>query len=172
MRESEEIWKDIEGYEGLYQVSNLGNVKSLKRKGRLEERLLSQVKDKDGYLAVQLYKLGEGKRTSVHRLVANAFLPNPDNLPQVNHKDETPSHNNVDNLEWCTQKYNNIYGTRIQRITDKLKKTVYQYTLDNQLVKVWKSVMECERNGYSHRHISKCCLGKSNTHKGYIWRYE
>ena len=119
----EEIWKDIKGYEGLYQVSNLGRVKSLGRwvykeyrgKRWQGEKILKQIKNKFGYLRVYLYKNRKAKCYAIHRLVAQVFIPNPYNLPQVNHKDEDKSNNRVDNLEWCTSFYNNEYGTRKKR---------------------------------------------------------
>lgn len=120
----EEIWVDIKGYEGLYQVSNLGRVKSLERIDSLghkrKEKIFKPQKNK-GYLRVSLWKDGKGKKYSIHRLVAIAFIPNPDNLPEVNHKDENKFNNNVDNLEWCTVAYNNTYGTRIQRFSESHK---------------------------------------------------
>ena len=113
----EEIWKPIEGYEGLYEVSNLGRVRSLDRfYYRLHKgKVLSPTKDRYGYLTVTLNCNGKSKTIKIHRLVAQAFLPNPDNLPQVNHKDEVKSNNCVDNLEWCSAKYNVNFGTRQER---------------------------------------------------------
>lgn len=122
-----EIWKDIVGYEGLYQVSNLGNVKRLKGyKGRgkgyiVEEHLIQPSINSRGYQNVVLCKNGKTKTFSMHRLVAIAFLDNSDNLPQVNHKDENKLNNCVDNLEWCDSKYNNNYGTRNKKCSDKWK---------------------------------------------------
>ena len=126
----EEIWKDIPGYEGIYVVSNFGKVKSLQRtrKGSygsiriVYEKILNHKIDKDGYHIVTLSKEGKTKCIGVHRLVAQAFLPNIYNLPMINHKDENPSNNFVDNLEWCTAKYNRNYGTSIERgLETKLK---------------------------------------------------
>lgn len=129
MEEKEEIWKDVVGYEGLYQVSNLGNVKSLERvvkrfvRGKyislypVKEKLLKLYINSNGYISVGLYNNGFNS-FEVHRLVAQAFIPNPDNLPCVNHKDENPKNNNVKNLEWCTYQYNNTYGTIQQRLSD------------------------------------------------------
>lgn len=122
-----EIWKDIVGYEGLYQVSNLGNVKRLKGyKGRgkgyiVEEHLIKPSINSNGYQNVVLCKNGKTKTFTMHRLVAIAFLYNSDNLPQVNHKDENKLNNCVDNLEWCDSKYNNNYGTRNKKCSDKWK---------------------------------------------------
>lgn len=111
-----EIWKDIKGYEGLYQVSNYGNVKSLNYLRTGKERILKQGTRKGGYKRVALCNNGEMKFYLVHRLVAEVFLENPRNLPQVNHKDENSSNNHVSNLEWCTPKENSNYGTRNKRI--------------------------------------------------------
>ena len=122
----EEEWRPIKDYEGLYEVSNMGRVKSLKRHDTLgrekEEKILALANDRLGYKMVSLCK--DGKRTmyKVHRLVAIAFIPNPDNLPIINHKDENKSNNNVCNLEWCTYKYNSNYGTNPQRLSEWMKK--------------------------------------------------
>ena len=105
-----EHWKDIEGYEGLYQVSDLGRVKALNYNKTGMERVLSAGKDTGGYMYVILHKNGKGKMCSVHRLVAQAFIPNPNGLPEINHKDECKTNNIVSNLEWCTAKYNMNYG--------------------------------------------------------------
>lgn len=124
-----EIWKDIKGYEGFYQVSNMGRVRSLDRivvtknskTLNYKSELKKPSKDKDGYLIVVLYKDKERKTCRVHRLVAEHFIPNPNNYPQVNHKDETRDNNNVDNLEWCTAKYNNNYGGHNERLSESKK---------------------------------------------------
>lgn len=118
--EKEEIWRDIEGYEGLYQVSNLGRVKSLDRIDRLGRRkpgvILSYILHNYGYLLVNLYKEGKRKLFLVHRLVAHTFIPNPEGLPEINHKDEDKTNNLVDNLEYCDRKYNINYGTHTERM--------------------------------------------------------
>lgn len=169
-----ERWKDIEGYEGMYQVSNEGKVKSLKFN---KDKILKN-RWYLGYWAVVLYKNGVGTPKTVHRLVAEAFVDNPDNLPCVNHKDENRSNCVMENLEWCTYKYNNNYGTRNERnrvlLTNRedLSKQVYQYTLDGELVKIWASTREAGRNGFRQNCISLCCTGKLKTHKGYKWSYE
>ena len=109
----EEIWKPVVGYEGLYEVSNLGNVKTLHYYGGRRQKLMSLGKRSDGYLTVGLSKNGICKHYSVHRLVAIAFIPNPDNLEMVNHKDENKENNNADNLEWCTRSYNQLYSINL-----------------------------------------------------------
>ena len=164
-----EIWKDIKDYEGHYQVSNLSRVKSIKFG---KERILKPVTDRHGYLIVGLWKNNKQKIYKVHRLVAEAFLPNPYNLPQVNHKDENPLNNNVNNLEWCDAKYNNNFGTRIERISKRRSKTVLQYDLEGNFIREWKSTAECGRNGFNQAHVAACCQGKLKKHKDSIWRYK
>lgn len=129
-----EIWRDIKGYESLYQVSNLGRVKSLARKvikknyvSFKKERILKQQTDRYGYKKVILQRNYQIKTFSIHRLVAEAFLENPYNLPQINHKDENKENNCVLNLEYCDSKYNNNYGTRNIRVSETMKKKKYQY---------------------------------------------
>lgn len=113
----------------------------------------------------------------LHRVLAEAFIDNPKNLPQVNHKDENPENNNIDNLEWCTAKDNSNYGTRNERISEKLtngkrSKKVAQYTLEGKLVKVWPSSMEIQRQlGYSQGNISMCCRGERRVAYGFVWKY-
>ena len=171
-----EIWKSIIGYEGLYEVSDWGRVRSLGvwanvksgskrwRKGRV----LKPQKYTNGYLFIALSKNNVVKGYSIHRLVAQAFLPNPDNLPCVNHKDKNKLNNRVENLEWCTYEYNNNYQDHNEHISKKL----YQYTQDDKLCGMWPSVMECERRtGWSRGSISSCCNGQRNKHKGYKWSY-
>lgn len=190
----EEIFVDIKGYEGLYQISNFGNVKSLGNEKKRKEKIIKQGQSKKGYLFVNLYKNGKGKIYQVHRLVAIAFIENPNNFLQVNHKDEDKTNNVVENLEWCDAKYNNNYGSRITKsvantdwkikvantdykaIAEKLtngvlSKQVYQYSLDLNLIKIWQSTKECKRNGFNQGNISECCNGKRKSHKGYIWSY-
>lgn len=165
-----EEWRDIKGYEGLYQVSTMGRVKSI-RYGK--ERILKPNEDGWGYFRVRLFKNGQRKAYKVHRLVAEAFLDNPDNLPQVNHKNEDKSDNRVENLEFCDCRYNINYGTGIQRRAKKQSKTVYQYSLDGQLIKEYPSVHEVERQlGYAQTYISKCCLDKCKQAYGYKWSYK
>lgn len=176
-----ETWKDIAGYEGLYQVSDLGRVRSKSRHGSRGGTLKLRVNG-NGYHHVCLCKHGQMKDSLVHRLVAEAFIPNPSNFPAINHKDENPANNAVDNLEWCTLKYNQNYGTCRAKISAKLKgkfvngpssKAVIQYDKSGNFVSEWPSAREAERQtGFSCRHISKCCLGKRRSAYGYIWRFK
>lgn len=115
------IWMDINGYEGLYQISSDGRVKSLNYNKTKKSKIMSLNNHKLGYKHIILCKNGKHKAHQVHRLVAQAFIPNPNNYPCVNHKDQDPSNNNVTNLEWCTHRYNNVYGTAIQKRIEKMK---------------------------------------------------
>lgn len=168
----EEIWKDIEGYEGLYQVSNMGRVKSVRKNIILREGISR------GYSVLNLSKNGKPLTKKVHRLVANAFIPNPDNLPQVNHKDENKANNCVENLEWCDCKYNLNYGTGnkkrgLSNTNGKLSKPVCQYSKDGCFIKEWKSIRDIERiTGYDSGHISECCRNIRKTAHGYLWKYK
>lgn len=168
-----EEWRNIKDYEGLYQVSNMGNVKTLKYKGFNIEKLLKPILQTNGYLYVQLYKDGNPRIYRVHRLVAEAFIPNPDNLSEVNHINENKTDNRVGNLEFCSHQYNCNYGTGIQRSVEKRSKTVYQYTMDGELVKEYPSVNEAARqNSYDRSNITNCCNGKRKTAHGYKWKYK
>ena len=172
-----EVWKDIPGYEGLYQASTLGRIRSLPR-STTGGRVLTQVKGIRGYLQVSLCKDGIWVSKPVHRLIAITFIANPYNLPQVNHKDEDKHNNNLFNLEWCTGDYNHSYGTINERIKEnnvngKCSKQVLQFSIDGMLIKEWSSQHEIERTlGYSHSHISKCCYGKLNQVYGYVWKFK
>ena len=168
-----EIWKDIEGYEGLYQICTMGRVRSVRNNVILKSKI-----ERNGYERVILSTNNIPKGYFIHRLVANAFIPNPDNLPQVNHKDENKANNRVDNLEWCDGKYNINYGTGTRRrqlanTNGKLSKPVLQYTLEGIFIKEWKSTMDVQRNlGFDHPNISRCCRGKYACAYGYIWKYK
>lgn len=167
MKNNEEIWKDIEGYENKYQVSSLGRVKSLKR-----NLIMKETNHHCGYLKVELYKDGIGKKIFVHRLVAKAFISNPNNLPEVNHIDENKKNNNVNNLEWCNSKYNSNYGTRLFRKAESKKKKVLQYSLDVKLIKEWKSATDIQKEtGFEKGSIGRCCRNQQYQAYGYIWRY-
>ena len=177
----EEIWKDIKGYEGLYQVSDKGRVKSLEHvtirkngsKLPVKERILKPVQNQNGYLRVNLYdSSGKMKKFLVHRLVCEAFHENPENNPCVNHIDENKTNNVVSNLEWCTYKENNNHGTHNAKVAKALSRPVGQYTLDGKLVKVWQSTHEVQRQlGFDNSHISKAVRGKLKTAYGYVWKY-
>lgn len=159
----EEIWKDIKGYEGLYQVSNFGRIKSIKRKNTKGGIRKLNV-DKYGYNYIILYNYDIIKTLKVHRLVAKAFIPNPNNLPQINHKDKNRKNNRVDNLEWCDVTYNIQYSHA---------KPIIQYDINNKFIKRWKCIREAGRLlKINNGDISKCCKGKKKTAGGYIWQYE
>lgn len=182
----EEIWKDIEGYEGLYQVSNLGRVKSLERwrKGNtkpvlIKEKIKIPRDNGRGYFITFLYKNNKQRNEYIHRLVAMAFIPNPDNLPQVNHKDENKANNCVDNLEWCTCKYNNGYGTKRERLTltnrnnKKTSTPILQFDLDGNFIKEWPSMREVSRSGVARcENVYRACAGIYKQANGFIWRYK
>lgn len=174
-----EQWRDIQGYEGMYQISNYGNVKSLNYNKTKQEKILKFGKNYKGYLQVHLCKDGKMKTFTVHRLVANAFIPNPNELSDVNHKDEDKTNNVVENLEWCDRKYNTNYGTRTERcsikqLNDETKsKQVNQYSLDGTLLATYPSAHEVKRQlGFAQPNISACCNGKYKTAYGYKWRYK
>ena len=170
-----EQWKDIFGYDGVYQVSDLGRVRSNKY-GKTMIRRAS--KDKDGYLFIGLWKDGKQKTVKVHRLVAQAFIENYNIFNnEVNHKDENKQNNNVENLEFCDIKYNSNFGTRNERIAakntnGKLSKPVLQYDLEGNFIKEWRSTRECERNGFSHGAVSACCQGELKKYKDFIFKYK
>lgn len=174
----EEIWKDIEGYEGLYQISNTGLVKSFKKcQGRgyynTPFHFLKPSLSTNGYYDVTLYKEPKNRhKVLVHKLVAQAFIPNPDNHPCVNHKDENKLNNNVNNLEWCTYGYNNAYGTARIRGIEKRSKKIAQYTLEGQQIATYMSAHVAARLlGVSATDIFYCCSGKSDVAYGYRWVY-
>lgn len=203
-----EIWKDIEGYEGYYQVSNLGRVRSLDRiiEGRWglilsKGIMLSQKTTTYGYKEVGLSKNGKVKYFAVHRLVAMAFIPNPNNYPQINHMDECRTNNFVwvnddgsidsskSNLEWCDAKYNSNYGTHNEKLrvlstgrvlpkyavdimAEKHKKPVAMYK-DGVLVKTFDSAADADRENddFNYVSISAACKGRLKTYKGYTWKF-
>lgn len=180
-----EIWKDIEGCEG-YQISNLGNARSIDRVvpvyrhnqiefKRIKGCMLKPRLDRDGYCTINPGFSGSKKRKilKIHRLVAQAFIPNPNNYSVINHIDENPENNRVDNLEWCTHKYNTNYGTaRIRRI-EKQSKGRIQFDKQGNLVKEWNNLAEIFNTyGYNKGLIAACCQRKRKTAYGYIWRYK
>ena len=192
-----ETWKDVVGFEGMYQVSNLGRIKSLNYSRTNKEKIMKPSLTTNGYLRVVLRKDGKSFTRAVHRLVAEAFLPNVDNLEEVNHKDECKTNNSLNNLEWCNRKYNINYGTARQRrkdtwikrfnngeynfgdnlyfmggnIGDK-RKAILQLSLDFELVKEWDSAKSTLEYGFDPGTVTKCCKGKRKTHKGFLWKYK
>lgn len=174
-----EIWKPISGYEGIYEVSNLGNVRSLPRYKRgnfdskvfVEGKEIKKVKNNRGYYIVQLSKENKVKNFSVHRLVATEFIPNPNNLPQINHKDEDKSNNTVDNLEWTTLKRNINYGTRNKRMALTKGKKVQAFDDDGNFIMGFCSMVVAEKiTGINQGDISRCTLGKTDHAGGYVWK--
>ena len=172
-----EEWRDVVGYEGRYQVSSTGRVKSLKRKdclGRtIRERMLKACDNGRGYLYISLSDgTGEHKRHYIHRLVGEAFVPNPLEKEDVNHKDENPSNNHASNLEWLTHKENLNYGMRNERVAKANSKPVAQYTKDGAFIKVWASAAEVKRQlGFNHSNIIQVAKGNRKTACGFIWKY-
>lgn len=184
-----ELWRDVVGYEGLYQVSNKGRVRSVdrvvydefthksgvivKRKRIFKGKILNLIKKPSGdkyYLTVMLSRNGGRSRYYVHQLVGKAFIPNPNNYPIINHINEDETWNNcVDNLEWCTYKYNNNYGTKVERMTNSLynredlSKKCGMYSLDGELLETFESCSEVERKypKFKKRSVIRCC------HKGH-----
>lgn len=196
----QEIWKPVVGYEGLYEVSNLGQVKSLgntRKCSRFKGVVTIMRHDitKLNYHRISLRKDGKYKRFLVHRLVAIAFIPNPDNLPVVNHKDENPANNCVDNLEWCTHQYNITYGTARERGAKSFKKSnvnsrhshkslatknllkvgsyekpVHQIDIaTGEIIQTFRCIREAERT-FNTKHISSVVNGRRNKAKGYFWK--
>lgn len=182
---------DDEIYEGLYKISNLGRILSLNYRNTGKPGLMTPIENTDGYFQVGLHKNGETKLCYVHRLVAQTFLPNPEGKSCVNHKIEGDvgktmnmvffnKDGSVDEekstIEWVTQKENNDYGTRNERISKtmtngKLSKRVLQLTLDGELIKEWPSTRECGRNGFRHSNVAACCRGEISHYKGFLWMY-
>lgn len=189
-----EIWKDIKGYEGLYQVSNLGRVKSVARKyWNANNNSYSQFKEKikkphlhgKGYLRILLSKDCKQNNFLVHRLVAEAFIPNPNNLPQVNHKDEDKTNNFVhvnsdgtvdpakSNLEWCDNKYNCNYGQIRKQKKSKCRTPVCQYDLHGKFIKSYEGAKQAEKEtGVCRTNITACCRGLCEQRGGFIWKYK
>lgn len=174
-----ELWKDVKGYEGLYQVSNLGRIKSFHKE---DEIIMKCFLSKNGYVRVCLTKFGVGSKKLVHRLVAQAFIPNPNNLPQVNHKDGNKQNNKVDNLEWCTPSENmlhsyknnlekppmlNKYGSSHVRATP-----VNQYDMSGNFIKRFGSIIEASIELNIHPScICNCCKNRRKSAGGFIWKH-
>lgn len=163
-----EIWKDIPGYSGIYQVSNLGRIMSFKNQYGRGPRIIYGEKTKGGYIQVSL----NGQRFKIHRLVAMAFIPNPEGLPQINHKNEIKTDNRVENLEWCDSKYNNNYGLRTQKASVSRSKPVKQLSKDGKLINVYYGIHEAgRRTNIDYRHIHRAIKGERKTAGGYKWEY-
>lgn len=175
-----EKWLPVVGYESLYEVSNFGNVRRLPTiqinsrgiKRKLKGHIVPIYK-KARYLYCDLTNNGITKHYRVHILVAKSFIPNPNDLPEVNHKDENKLNNNVDNLEWCDRIYNANYGNATKKIAKALGKPVLQYDLFGNLKNEYPSISECCRiNGYNMSFISNCCNGKYKRAYGFIWKFK
>lgn len=174
----EEIWKDIKGYEGLYQISNHGRVKSL----HFGKERIRKPSDSRGYPIILLNKGGKYTVTYIHRLVATYFVPNPDNKPEINHLDENKKNNRADNLAWCTEKENTNWGTRTERARKSMKgklvnrkdvsKKVDRYTVDGEYLDTYPSLAEAARTfGLFYSNIAKVCRGENKTSGGYKWKF-
>lgn len=174
-----EEWRPIKGYEGFYEVSSFGRIKSLPytvnngrllRERKYKEKILTGYIDAHGYAYIKLAKRdGRQKTAKIHRLVAKAFIPNPDNLPQINHKDENKRNNRVDNLEWCTARYNLNYGSRSKKYMRKVSMIDLE---TNKVIKVFDSMKDVEKElKIGHSKVSCVCHGKRNSAGGYGWRF-
>lgn len=174
-----EIWKKIKGFEGFYSVSNYGNVKHDKTESKAgtgnyarQEHILKQRKNNAGYMLVDLYKGNKRHQMLVHRLVATAFLDNSLNHNVVNHKDENKTNNCIDNLEWCSQKYNMNYGEVAKKIGKANSKAVKQIDQNGNVVKIYFSAMQAQREtGISNGLINECIKGKRKKARGFVWEY-
>ena len=178
-----EEWRDIRGFEGFYQVSNLGRVRSVEREVKMKDFVVTRRsfikkihKKTNGYYGLLLSKNDSSKNYSIHRLVAEAFIPNPLNLPQVNHKNEDKSDNRAENLEWCTAKYNSNYGTRKLRVMMNNKRMcgrkVVCIDLSGKAIAHYPSVQSVKEDGYNAALVHACCIGNRHTHHGMYWKFE
>ena len=167
----QEIWKDVVGYEGLYQVSNMGRVKSFCQSTKFhkqKEFILKPSLINSGYEVVTLYSKEKRKKFQIHRLVATAFIPNPDNLPCVNHKDENKVNNCVSNLEWCTYQYNNNYGTARIRTAETKATPIVQKTLDGKLLATYQSaIIASQLLNINYANLNNWCM--EGIGGGYLW---
>lgn len=175
-----EEWRDAVGYEGHYQVSNLGRVRSVDhttvhkdgRVSRYKGKMLAISLNGDGYRKTIFSVNGVHTHPRICRLVAMAFIPNPNNYDQVNHKDENKLNDCVGNLEWCDAKYNMNYGTAPRRRGEKKRKPVEQFTLNGEFIRRWPCASIAEKEtGVDHSHIARCCKSKLRQTKGFIWKY-
>lgn len=174
MENFKEEWRPIPNFEGLYEVSNLGNVDSLNNYNRKQKRKrLKPRLDIHGYYWVRLSNKQKIKKFKIHRLVAMCFIPNQNNLPCINHKDENRQNNRADNLEWCTYQYNNTYGSRIEKMKEKIGVPIIQLTLDDKFVAIYNSISEAATIfKINSSALTTVCRGNTDTACGYKWRYE
>ena len=170
-----QVWKDIPGFEGLYQVSNTGKVRSMNYRNTGKVKVMKLVLSSNGYLIVPLWKDRKDKQYLVHRLVAMTFIPNPNNLSQVNHIDENKFNNTVWNLEWCDSDYNANYGTRNERCSEAHRKPIIMLDMNNNPIACFKCVGDAnEYIGKDRGYISSvyhCTEGRNSTAYGYKWAY-
>lgn len=170
-----EIWKDVKGYEGAYQVSNLGKVKSLSRldarKHLRPEKILKSFDIGNGYFRVNLFKNGKMSQNYIHRLVAEAFIPKIEGRNIVNHLNENPSDNRALNLAWVTTKENLNYGTAVERRAKKCQKQIIRIDLHSGESILYESFNSAIEQGFSRSGIYNCCTERAKTHKGYKWKY-
>lgn len=182
-----ELWKDVPGYEGLYQVSNLGRIKRLpyqtigRTKGRKKEYIrvfrggvLKPYLGKNGYYVINLYSNGKYLRDYLHRIIAKTFIPNPNNYPCINHKDEVRTNNNVDNLEWCSYSYNNTYGNARDKFAKSYSRNhsraVEMLSLSGEKIREFSSVKEAAIFvGGTYKSIDRAIAKTRKTAYGYIW---
>lgn len=171
-----ETWLPVKDYEGLYEISNLGNIRSLKRHSTSGKVLTpSMSRKRKGYLQVTLSKNDVHETKTIHRMVAKAFIPNPNELQEVNHKDGNKLNNCAENLEWVTREENTEHaikmGLRKPMFNNPLRSfPVNQYSLDDKFIKSYPSMREAERQtGVRHKAISECCTGKNKSAGGYKW---
>lgn len=167
-----DVWKPVKGYEGLYEVSNKGRVRSLNYRGTGRCEVLCQGGCSNSYHKVVLFKgSGKGLTKDVHRLVAEALLDNEEQLPEVNHKDEDKSNNSSDNLEWCTIAYNRSYGSRGKKISKALGRPVEAFDSSGKVLHKFSSIAEATREGFSQPAISNVIAGRVPRHKELYWRF-
>lgn len=181
MENKNELWRDIINYEGIYQVSNCGRVKSIKRVIKRKNGCLYSIKErnkkpyinKNGYCYVSLNNAyGKTKTIQVHRLVAQAFIKNLYNYPCINHKNEDKLDNRAENLEWCSYKYNINYKNAHKKSSISHKKKVLQFSLDNVFINAFDSAIEAkQKTKIDNSSISRCCYGESKTAGGFLWRF-
>lgn len=185
MEKEIEIWKPIKGYEGFYEVSNLGRVRSLDRvieysNGRrifTKGKILKPILNYHGYLTVNLKRNSTIKVCQIHRLVMLNFVENTFNLPMINHKDECKTNNHISNLEYCDCKYNSNYGSRNKKLSEIMRKIgiakkVLKISTDGEILKKYNSLSDVSLDGYDSQTVGDCCRFRTKSHKGYLWCYE